>query len=200
MQPAMPAPSPAAWQRQLAGGTGISLAFLWGLAEATMFFIIPDVLLSFVAILAWRRSWRHILAATAGALAGGALLFHWAVVDPAQAHRVVLRVPFVRESMLVKVENGFRNQGLAAVFFGSVSGTPYKLYAVEAPIFCRLGTFLIVTPPARAVRFFLVWLVSGAAAVWLRNRRGWRTESLLRLHAATWIAVYAFYWGRITFG
>jgi len=56
-------------------------AFVWGLAEATFFFVIPDVFLSFVALLDWPRTSKHILAAIAGALLGGALLFHWASAD-----------------------------------------------------------------------------------------------------------------------
>jgi len=56
---------------------GILAAFLWGLAEAIFFFVIPDEL-SFVAILDWPRTRKHVLAAVAGALLGGAPLFHWA--------------------------------------------------------------------------------------------------------------------------
>lgn len=189
--------SQAAWQRQFSGGTGMIFAFAWGLAEATLFFIIPDVFLSFVAVIAWPRSWRHVVAAIAGALLGGALLFHLAATDQVQARRVILRVPFIRESMLVKVDDGLRNQGMAAILFGSLSGVPYKLYAVEAPRFFNLGEFLAATPPVRAVRFFLVWLGFGGAATWLRKRRGWQTARLMQVHAAIWIVCYAFYWGRI---
>lgn len=178
----------------------MGFAFLWGLAEATFFFMIPDVLLSFVAILAWPRTWRHILAAIAGAFVGGALFFHWAATNPEQARRAVLHVPFVRESMLETVDDGFRRQGLAAVFLGSIAGIPYKLYAVEAPKFCTPAEFLLVTPPARAVRFLLVWLGFGAVATWLRKRRGWRTASLMRVYATIWILIYALYWGRIALG
>lgn len=199
MQQADSAPLQGAWQKQLAGGTGIIFAFTWGLAEATFFFIIPDVFLSFVAVFAWRRSWRHILAALAGALVGGALLFHWAGTDPMQAHRVVQHVPFIRESMLTRVDDGLRNQGLPAILYGSLTGLPYKLYAVEAPKFRRLGEFLAATPPARAIRFLLVWFGFGAGATWLRNQRGWQTGRLLQAHAAIWIVCYAIYWGRIVF-
>ena len=143
--------SRSAWQESFPGRPGVLAAFIWGLAEATFFFVIPDVLLSFVAILDWPRTWRHILAAIAGALLGGALLFHWASADSA-----VARVPFIRENMFAKVDDGFRIQGLLSVLFGSVSGLPYKLYAVEAPKFTSQTEFLLATPPARAVRFLLV--------------------------------------------
>jgi len=189
----------SAWERSLAGRPGVLVAFLWGLAEATFFFLIPDVFLSLVAILGGRRTWRHILAAICGALVGGALLFHWAQAHPVQAHAAVARVPFIRERMFAQVDEGLRTQGLSAVFLGSVAGIPYKLYAVEAPRFTSQRDFLLATPPARAVRFVVLWIVFGGAATWLRKRRKWRTPELVRLHAVLWIVSYAFYWGRIVF-
>lgn len=99
---------------------------------ATFFFVIPDVFFSFVTILDWPRTWRYIPAAIGGALLGGALLFHWASADSAAARAAVARVAFIRENMFAKVDDGFRNQGLLSVLLGSVSGLPYKLYAVEA--------------------------------------------------------------------
>jgi membrane protein YqaA with SNARE-associated domain len=188
------------WQDSLAGRPGIIAAFLWGLAEATFFFVIPDVLLSFVAILDWPRTWKHVLAAIAGALLGGVLLFHWASVDSAGARAAVTHVPFIRERMFRKVSGGFRRQGWLSMLLGSVSGIPYKLYAVEAPRFTSPLGFLLVTPPARAARFLLVWAGFGTVASWLRKRRGWPFSRLVKMHAALWIASYAFYWGRILFG
>jgi len=189
--------SGSAWERWLSGRPGMLVAFLWGLAEATFFFVIPDVFLSFVAILTGRRTWAHILAAIFGAVVGGALLFQWAQTNPARAHAAVARVPFIQESMFVSVDEGLRTQGLAAVLIGSVTGVPYKLYAVEAPKFSTERDFLLATPPARAVRFLAVWLIFAGAAGWLRKRRSWQTQQLVRVHAAVWIVTYAFYWGRI---
>ena len=189
-----------AWEESLIGPPGLLAAFTWGLAEATFFFVIPDVLLSFIAILDWPRTWKNILAAICGALLGGALLFHWAKADFAQAHSAVLRVPFVRESMFAKVDEGFRDQGLLSVLLGSISGLPYKLYAVEAPNFTSASSFLLVTPPARAFRFLLVWAGFGAVARWLKKRRHWPLSRLVKIYAGLWIASYAFYWGRIILG
>ncbi|MGB7844452.1 MAG: hypothetical protein WBL63_02465 [Candidatus Acidiferrum sp.] len=191
--------SESAWERWCAGRAGICIAFLWGLGEATFFFVIPDVFLSFVAIFGGRRTWLHILAAISGALGGGAVLFQWAQANPAQAHAAVARVPFIGEKMFEIVDDGLRKHGLSAVFLGSITGIPYKLYAVEAPKFSSLRDFLLATPPARAVRFLVVWLVFGGLAAWLRKRRNWRRSQLLGAHAAVWIAIYAFYWARIVF-
>ena len=48
--------SRSAWQESFLGRPGVLAAFVWGLAEATFFFVIPDVFLSFVAILGWPRT------------------------------------------------------------------------------------------------------------------------------------------------
>jgi len=181
------------------GRTGLVVAFLWGLAEATFFFIIPDVFLSFVAMLEWRSTWKHIVAALAGALLGGALLFHWAQADLHAAHAAVARVPFITPEMFAKVNCGFDKMGLLAVLSGSVSGIPYKLYAVEAPRVSTQFAFLLATPLARAVRFTLVWMIFGDAAGWLRRKYALSTRKLAYIHAVTWIVCYAFYWGRIVY-
>jgi membrane protein YqaA with SNARE-associated domain len=175
------------------------LALAWGFAEATVFFVIPDVLLSYVVILDWKSTWRHILAAIGGALLGGALLFHWSRVDPEMARSMVARVPFVTEEMFERADEGLKVHGLAGVFIGSVTGLPFKLYAVEAPKYFSSARFLLVTPPARFVRFFLVWAGFGATAAWLKKNYAVRTSRLTGIHAVFWIVSYAIYWGRIVY-
>jgi glycerol uptake facilitator-like aquaporin len=196
--PLLNSPRPI-WERRLLGRPGLVVAFLWGLAEATFFFVIPDVFLSFVAILDWRSTWKHIVAALAGALLGGALLFHWAQSKPGAAHAAVARVPFVTPEMFAKVNSGLDKMGLLSVLAGSVSGIPYKLYAVEAPRVSTQFAFLLATPPTRAVRFTLVWVIFGAAAVWLRRKYALSTRKFAYIHAVIWIVSYAFYWGRIVY-
>jgi hypothetical protein len=93
---------------------------------------------------------------------------------------------------------GFRDRGWLSLLRGS--GTPYKPYAVEAPKFTSRREFLLATPPARAVRFLLLWTGFGAAASGLKTRRRWPFSRLFKVQAALWIASYAFYWGRILFG
>jgi membrane protein YqaA with SNARE-associated domain len=195
----VPGPFIPAWKRNVLGVPRILAAFLWGFAEATLFFVVPDVLLSFVALFDLRTTWRHIILATAGALVGGAFLFHLSTAQPSRAHAAVARVPFIKEGMFTKVGEGLRNQGLFSVFLGSISGIPYKLYAVEAPGYFKAKDFLLATPPARAARFVLVWLAFGLATRLLRNKRGWNDRQLICLYAAVWIASYTFYWGRIVF-
>ena len=186
-----------AWMRFLAGKPGIILACLWGLAEGTLFFVVPDVFLSLVAILQPRRAWRHVIAATAGALLAGILLFGWALRDVVAARNAVGRVPFVTAAMFTRVDESYRLHGVGAVFLGPLTGTPYKLYAVEAPAYVGELSFLAATVPARAERFVVVCLLFAVPAAWIRNKWKLSNERLLMIHAAVWIAFYAFYWSTI---
>src|SRR5258706_1708194 len=55
----------------------ILASFVWGLAESSFFFFVPDVGLTFLALRNYRAALRATLAALAGALIGGALMYAW---------------------------------------------------------------------------------------------------------------------------
>jgi membrane protein YqaA with SNARE-associated domain len=187
----------ALWVRWLVGRPGVVLAFVWGLAEGTFFFVVPDVAISLAAMLRPARAWRHVLAATLGGLVGGALMFHWAMLDGEAARAAVARVPFVRAEMTGKVDAGYARHGLGAVYLGPLGGIPYKIYAVEAPKFVGRGAFLASTVPARGYRFLAVWLFFGFAGSTLRRYLKRTDTQLLVWHGAFWVVLYGVYWGRI---
>ena len=187
------------WIKRLAGTPGVVLAFVWGFAEGTFFFVIPDVTISLVALLEPRRAWRHILAAIAGASLGGALLFSWAVRDASSAQHAVASVRFVTARMIAMVHTSYETHGIGAVFLGPLSGIPYKLYAVDAPQFVSEPAFLVATIPARGERFVLIWVVFGALGAFLRRFPALKPRQLAILHGTVWILFYLFYWGRIAF-
>jgi hypothetical protein len=192
-----PAGAPSGFANFLLGSGGVALSFFWGLAEATLFFIVPDVWLSLVSIFSLRRLWRHVAAAIAGAVAGGALMFFWAETNPASARAAVEKVPFVTEAMFARVDAGFRKSGMLSLYVGPLTGTPYKIYALAAPKFASFTSFVLATVPARGWRFILVSLFSAACAGALRMRWNKSPGQLARWHALAWTAFYVFYWARI---
>lgn len=181
----------------LHGPLGVALAVFWGLGEATFFFVVPDVLISLVALLRPARAWRHVLAALAGAALGGLLLYSWSARNPAKAQTFVAHVPFVRMRMLAGVHSSYAKRGAGAVFLGPLATTPYKIYAVEAPEFLSRNKFVLATFPARAERFLAVWAAFAFAGHQLRKRFGFGDKRLLAIHACFWICLYGFYWGNI---
>src|SRR5437016_13338452 len=91
-----------------AAGVGL----FWGFAEATVFFIVPDVLLGAVALFAPRAAPRVLAFTLAGALAGGALTYGVSSeLDPSRSEAVLERVPTVNDSAIHRVERGMRRGG-----------------------------------------------------------------------------------------
>src|SRR3546814_21022897 len=68
------------WQRMHPNESGQAtraahaVSLLWGFAEATVFFVVPDVWISRRALSSWRAALRGCGFALAGALVGGGLL------------------------------------------------------------------------------------------------------------------------------
>jgi membrane protein YqaA with SNARE-associated domain len=167
-------------------------AALWGFAEATFFFLVPDVALTAIAIYDWRLAALACLAALAGALAGGSLMYCLGSRRHAPTRAFLLRLPGIGKPMLERVGDEVTRRRFLAVLTGPLSGTPYKIYAVEAG---RQGLafagFLLITIPARLIRFALVT----ALAAWLAHAvvpllpLPWK----LAVWAASWSVFYAWY-------
>ena len=168
------------------------VAVAWGFAEATFFFLVPDVLLSAIAIADWRLALLACLASLAGALAGGALMYRAGRRPDGAVRAFLLRIPGISPAMLERVAAEITSRGLRAVLLGPMSGTPYKLYAVEAGRRgLSPGGFLLVSVPARLVRFVAVTLL----AAWLAHGVFPALPAATRYAAwaVAWIAFYAWY-------
>lgn len=185
------------WPALVAGAPGVILAFAWGVAEGTLFFFVPDVLISLAAALDPRRAWKHVIAAALGAVLAGAIMFGWAVRDPVVARDAVARVPFVSARMLANAESRYQSHGIGALFIAAVTGVPYKIYAVVAPAHVSEPAFLLATFPARAYRFVAVWAIAGLFGAWLRNSRRLTPSQILAIHIGMWTVFYAIYWSVI---
>lgn len=171
-------------------------AAAWGFAEATVFFIVPDVLLT--TAMMWseqpqtRRILAWVLAAVCGAVLGGGLMRYWATADPADATRVVLAVPGISEPMRAGVERELDEHGAKALLTAGWRGLPYKLFAVEAG---RAGIgepqFTIASIGARTARFSGTLVVAWLLRAWLfrsASRRKRVGSALL-----TWALIYTAY-------
>lgn len=173
---------------------GLNLAALiWGFAEATLFFIVPDVLLTAVAVWRGRRAALRAVAWTiAGAVIGGGLVYGWAARDHAGAVALIERLPAISPAMIAGVGDALDRMGAGAMTIGALSGVPYKIYAAMAPqAGIPLGIFLAISIPARALRFLLVVLIADGLnrrlSAWLSLRQ---RGSIL---AVVWLLFYSVY-------
>jgi hypothetical protein len=174
-------------------------ALLWAFAEATLFFVVPDVWLTVVAA---RRGIRPALVACGfavlGALAGGAVMYLWASADPASARAALDRVPGIAPGMIENAGAALREQGVLALVFGAFAGVPYKIFAVEAPgAGLGLALFLAASVPARLMRFVLL---AGMTAAFGALVDGWLSKRIvLGVVLALWALFYAVYWALVGF-
>ncbi|HEY0784119.1 MAG TPA: hypothetical protein VGE98_16800 [Thermoanaerobaculia bacterium] len=149
----------------LAGGWSL-LAFTWGLAEATLFFVVPDVLLTVVGVWRPRHLLRCCLWATAGATLGGAVVLLWASRGPQSATHLMLALPAISPELIDRVFSQLKSNGCWAPLLGAFTGVPYKLYALKAQAagLSLAGFLAFATPVARLSRFLLVGFLVREAA------------------------------------
>lgn len=168
------------------------VALLWGFAEASFFFIVPDVYLSWLALSNIKRALIACLFAVVGALFGGTLVWLWAINDPDAMRSIFAWIPAIDQTMIADIRTQLTDTGIVALFKGPLIGVPYKIYALEAAdLGIGLVTFLSVSIPARLIRFVAVTALIGIIGQLLQ-----RKISLSRVrmaHLACWSLFYMWY-------
>lgn len=170
----------------------------WGLAESTVFFLVPDIVLGWACLAGPRDGLRSLIAILAGALLGGLGLYVLALFWPDAARQVVGELPFVRGWMFDSVSQSYVQHGAAGMLYGPSSGIPYKVYAVLAPQHLDAMSFLLASIPARIERLALSGVTF--ALVGLALRRWWRTplrSPVAVVYALVWCGLYAIYWAKL---
>ncbi len=172
------------------------LAGVWGLGEATFFFIVPDVLLTRLALQkGLMHALRQCLWALAGALTGGLLVY--AIARSGRAEQLAAAftfLPGISPGLITAAGSSLAHDGWSALFAGALRGTPYKLYALHAGAqVSSLGSFLLVSFAARLLRFGLTTLI----AWWIGRRLGRHLAParLLQIHLFFWLLFYVAYFG-----
>src|SRR5947208_38903 len=100
------------------------LAFAWGLAEATFFFIVPDVLLTLIACRALKSAIKGTVASLAGALAGGTIMYLFGTRDIEAARTFLDHVPAIDPALITRVAGQISESGLLAILIGPMKGIP----------------------------------------------------------------------------
>lgn len=88
----------------------MAAAAAWGFAEATLFFIVPDVLLSIIIVRRGRRvAWIATVWAIAGAVVGGALMYCWSAQNASGVIALLDRLPAISPAMIARVGGDLRH-------------------------------------------------------------------------------------------
>ena len=170
----------------------VIIGFLWGAAEGTAFFVVPDVYLGLVALFNWKQSLWAMAAAVIGAMLGGSVMYMIAMNDLAAVNLFLTRIPLIDAGMVADIANKMQTDGLITMINGPLRGVPYKLYAVQAggqslPYL----SFLLMTVLARLERLLPVTLLAGGL--------GRLFSGFIEKHTGLVVGIYVFIWGIIYF-
>lgn len=173
------------------------VAFVWGFAEAVFFFFVPDILLTMLAGRAIKPAFKASLVALAGALMGGAFMYAFAFSAADAARWALDYVPAISPKLISRVTEQIEQSGIVAILTGPLKGIPYKIYAVEwGARGGSLAGFLLISIPARYIRFFLAAVVARLLARSLEPFTGCRSSLEILILAIIWSVFYAFYFWR----
>lgn len=173
----------------------VSIAAVWAFAEATFFFIVADVWLTRIALKNRRNALIACVAATVSAVAGGAAMYGLGMKDGQRMDGYLSAIPGISPPLVQAVRKEIQARGNVALMRGPITGTPYKVYAVEAGAArSGFGGFLAWSVLARLPRFVLLTLVAAAAA--RRLRKMVPEKTLGYAHAGIWTAFYFGYFVR----
>jgi hypothetical protein len=177
---------------------GWLVGFVWGLAESTVFFIVPDVGVAFVAAMSPRNWWKPALASIVGTLVGAVLLFMavqlWL---GANALHLLVWIPGIHPADLAVASRRIVDHGAGALLPAAFEGIPYKVYATELTLAgVSLPVLLLWTIPSRALRLVPVAAAAGAGGRLLQGSLRRHFRLWVGAYVLFWVAFYGWYWTR----
>ncbi len=180
-------------ERAASSPAALVVAAGWGAAEASVFFLVPDLWVGFVGLFAPRRTGKAFVAAVVGALVGSTALW-WLAPSLPGLGGVISSLPGIRPTDLEGAGRELSHQGLTAFLSGPFQGQPMKLYVHEAallgePLPLVLG-FVVLNRIERVGPAALATAVIGTV---FRGRLARRWRAALIAYIASWAAGYAVY-------
>ncbi len=172
------------------------IALFWGFAEATLFFVVPDVWLSFAGREKLATGIRACVFALGGALLGGGFMYAWGHLHPESAIQALDNIPGISQPLITQVGNELGNQGVVALLHAPTKGVPFKIYAVQA---ARSGLpatlFFLIAIPTRLIRFWATTLFTHYALHLLLGTKTAQTRAFVL--GLGWIVFYLAYFARM---
>lgn len=168
------------------------ISFLWSLFEATFFFIIPDVWLSFTSLESLKNGFKNIGFTLLGAVVGGSIMYALGSYNIISLAAFLELIPDINSKRLLEVEEILKNEGLTALFMGPIKGIPYKIYAsYSGALALNFLMFILISIPARAMRFIMTVLITNLVSKIILKKVSLRNKKIILL--LIWILLYTLY-------
>ncbi|MCB9757337.1 MAG: hypothetical protein H6753_02795 [Candidatus Omnitrophica bacterium] len=167
------------------------IAFIWAFCEATFFFIVPDVWLTWLVISKsdYKELSRAVFCATLGAIVGGIVVYQ---AGRFLSYSIVSgwldQVPGISRELIASLAMQVDQNGVYSYLKGMWAGNPYKIYAfLWGAKAGNLWPWLGVSIGARAIRF--IFAVLGAVVI---NKLG---EKFIARWALRKTMIFIIAWG-----
>ena len=169
------------------------IGFLWGFLEGIFLFVVPEVIIGFVALFNWKKGIYASLSSIAGSLASAIVMYVLTAYYGLKMNLFLMKVPGISEKMISYASATLLRDGPVALLLGPLSGVPYKIYSVQSALLhVPLLEFLLYSIPARVERILPITLVAVTVGLIFRNN--------LRQNAKAWTIIYATFWTLIYSG
>ena len=167
----------------------MGIALIWGFAEATLFFIVPDIILGWVILFDRKNTLKVYGVALGGACLGGALMYYWGLNDLQGLKSTLDIIPAINMEMIERTALEMKENALLAMTKASVTGVPYKIAAANAASAnLSLGVFLLYSVPARLARWALFGFITGGAYATFLHKMTISTIKIIYL--SFWLMFY----------
>lgn len=146
------------------------VSFLWGMAEALFWPIIPDYFGVAVIPASPQRWWTVALWLTTGSIAGG-IVGYWfsrlrGTASPLES------MPLVTPTMIDRAGGWLSDSGALGIFRQPFSGVPYKVFVyLGGSTRLPFGRFVLVSALARGARIWATSAIAGGVAQWSGTAR-----------------------------
>ena len=175
--------------------TALVIAFLWGLAEGLVFFVVPDVYVGFVAIFSASAGLSALVFSVIGSLVSAVVVFLVTPLLGKNLNHLLLHIPGISEKMIQGVVHALQTNGFLSLINAPLSGVPYKIYSVNAALqHFPLFQYLLWSIPSRLERILPVTIVALILGrLFKKNILAFTTIWIVG-YALLWVIIYIFYY------
>ena len=172
------------------------MPFIWGILEAVLLFMVPDVPVSIVTLKRGTKAGIIAsIAAAIGAAIGGGAMYYWGQKDLFGVLAIIEKLPAISPQMIDKVIMQMHGaRPFIAMLTGSFQGTPYKIYAsIASSVNIPIWQISLLTPLIRLPRFLVAVGITSVAAQWARKIIT-SEKAIFWSAICIWASFYALYW------
>jgi len=168
------------------------ISLLWAFSEASFFFIVPDIWLSYTSLNSLKKGFKNVIFALIGALLGGTVMYILGRNDITAIIKFLAKIPLIDLGIINDVKESIQIDGVSAMFVGPLKGIPYKIYASYAgALSMNYFVFILISIFARGIRFCLSVLISNLFFRTFLNKITLNNKRIIL--AFIWLIIYTIY-------